>query len=138
MNEQSTLSVYDQLAIRACKQHSSTRLLNRLRKIYGKRILVNISPDDFYYDSYIFEWLYGLTKSFKRQINILDLIADSSPERGALFGCYGGVEVSENLSYWLRFICRVASFIRNSKVKDIPVYRTPLWFKNRLARVDKA
>jgi hypothetical protein len=111
---------YDQLAIRACKSLYGERILNRLRKIYGKRIAVgpeHVRTED------MFQWLLGLLESFDEVQDTFSLIWDAAPLNRWKWGAY---DASDHFEIFLHV---VASRIRLMEVKYIPGYRSPRKFR---------
>jgi hypothetical protein len=116
---------YDQLAIRACKSLYGERLLNRLCKIYGKRIAVEptyIRIDD------MLQWLLGLLESLGTGQDTFLLIQDAAPLNRWKWGMY---DASDHFEAFLQV---VASRIRQTEIKYIPGYRIPAHFR----KLDKA
>ena len=111
---------YDQLAIRACKNLHSELLLNRLRKIYGRR--VNCSPQHVHNSDMLY-WLLKVIEKFQVKFDVYDLIWDAHPGNNWKFGANNVTDHCE------LFIHVVASRIRLTEVKYIPGYIFPRKFR---------
>jgi hypothetical protein len=107
---------YDQLAIRACKGLYSERLLNRLRKIYGKRCSL---PTDYIHNKDLLWWLLRILGETQVKFDVFDLIWDAAPFNRWKWGAHNASDHFE------LFLHVVASRIRLMEVKHIPGYRSP-------------